>query len=144
MTAYSPPTDEGLRQLLTTARTIAVVGHSNKPNRASYQVAQYLRRVGYQVYPVNPAVSSIDGEPCYASLAEVPEPIDIVNVFRRSEFLPEVTEEAVKAQAKAVWAQLDIQHLAAVETAAADGLALVMDKCIKIEHARLGIATKPK
>lgn len=142
MTAYCPPTDKSLRQLLSTARTIAVVGHSDKPNRASSQVAQYMRRAGYQIYPVNPAVSSIDGELCYALLAEVPESVDIVNVFRRSEFLPEVTEAAVKAQAKAVWAQLDIHHPAAVETAAAAGLVLVMDKCIKIEHARLGIAKK--
>ncbi|MBD0267484.1 MAG: CoA-binding protein [Cyanobacteria bacterium Co-bin8] len=139
MTLSSPPADDTLRQLLTTARTIAVVGHSNKLDRPSYQIAKYLRRVGYRVYPVNPAIATIDGEPCYPSLLEVPEPIDIVNVFRRSEYLPATVDEATDAGAKSVWAQLRVKHPDAVVKAEAAGILLVMDLCIKIEHRRLSI-----
>src|SRR5512147_1469340 len=97
--------DTALRDLLASARVIAVVGHSDKPHRTSYQIAQYLRRAGYTVYAVNPEVETIDGEPSYASLHDVPEAIDIVNVFRRSEFLAGVVDEAAAVGAKAVWAQ---------------------------------------
>jgi uncharacterized protein len=129
--------DDVLHDLLATARTIAVVGHSERPTRPSYQIAHFLRRMGYQIYPVNPAVTSIDGQTCYASLREVPVPIDIVNVFRRSEHLPEVVEEAIAVGAKAVWAQLGISHPLAAQRAEAAGLLLVMDACIKIERNRL-------
>ncbi|MBD0335681.1 MAG: CoA-binding protein [Cyanobacteria bacterium Co-bin13] len=139
MTAYQSPADDTLRQLLTTARTIAVIGHSDRPDRPSYQIAQFLRRVGYRVYPINPAITTIDGEPCYPSLSEVPEPIDIVNVFRRSEYLPAAVDEAIGAGAKSVWAQLRIRHPDAAASAEAAGILLVMDLCIKIEHRRLAI-----
>jgi uncharacterized protein len=139
MSPYMPPDDDTLRGLLAPARTIAVVGHSHKPERPSYQIAQYLRRVGYRVYPVNPGLSAIDGEPCYRSLLDVPEPIDIVNVFRRSEFLPDAVDEAIQVGAKSVWAQLRIHHPDAVAKAAAADLPLVMNLCIKIEHRRLAI-----
>lgn len=122
--------------MLANARVIAVVGHSDQPHRTSYQIAQYLRQVGYVVYPVNPTVASIDGERSYASLAEVPEPIDIVNVFRRSEHLTAVVEEAIAVGAKGVWAQLGVHDKAAAERAAAAGLTLVMDECIKVRHAQ--------
>lgn len=139
---YSAPSDETLRQLLTNARTVAVVGHSDRPDRVSYRIAQYLRQVGYHVFPVNPAVSTIDGERCYASLADLPESVDIVNVFRRSEFLPAVIEEAIQANTKAVWAQLGISHPDATARSEAAGIPLVMDACIKIEHHRLAIAPR--
>jgi uncharacterized protein len=129
--------DTTLRNLLTNAHVIAVVGHSDRPYRTSYQIAAYLRRVGYKVYPVNPEISNVDGEPCYASLADVPEPIDIVNVFRRSEFLADVVEQAASVKAKAVWAQLGVQSEAAATAAEAAHLPLVMDACIKVEHHRL-------
>ncbi|MBI5671056.1 MAG: CoA-binding protein [Chloroflexi bacterium] len=129
--------DDAIRDLLQAARVIAVVGHSDNPNRASYRVAQYLRQAGYTVYPVNPTVATINGQPSYASLADVPEPIDIVDVFRRSEYLPEIVDAAVQVGAKAVWTQLDVVHDEAARKAAAAGLNVVQDRCIKIEHQRL-------
>lgn len=129
--------DEAMRQLLTQTRTIAVVGHSDRPSRPSYQIGQFLRRVGYEVYPVNPALSTIDGQPCYPSLAAVPVAVDLVNVFRRSPLLPEVVTEAIAIQAPAVWAQVGVTHPKAARRAIAAGLTLVMDACIKIEYQRL-------
>jgi hypothetical protein len=133
------PPDSVLKELLTNARVIAVVGHSDRSDRTSYQIARYLRRAGYTVYPVNPAVQAIDGQPSHPSLADVPEPIDIVDVFRRSEYLPGVVEDAIAAGAKAVWAQLGVYDEAAAEAARAAGLTMVMDACIKVEHFRLGV-----
>ena len=129
--------DTALRNLLTAAHVIAVVGHSDRPYRTSYQIAAYLRKAGYKVYPVNPEITNVDGEPCYPSLADVPEPIDIVNVFRRSEFLADVVEQAAKVQAKAIWAQLGVHSDAAATAAEVAHLPLVMDACIKVEHRRL-------
>jgi predicted CoA-binding protein len=129
--------DKELKELLSSARVIAVVGHSDKPHRTSYEIAQYLRRAGYTVYPVNPILDEIDGQKCYASLSEVPESIDIVDVFRRSEYLPGVVEEAIVAGAKAVWAQLGVHDSQAAERAEQAGLKMVMDRCIKVDHARL-------
>jgi hypothetical protein len=126
-----------IRQLLREAKVIAVVGHSDKPHRTSYQIAQFLRRVGYRVYPVNPAVSQIDSEKSYASLKDIPEPIDIVNVFRRSEFLPAVVDEALSAGAKAVWAQLGVYSGEAARKADSAGLPIVMDACIKVEYNKV-------
>jgi uncharacterized protein len=128
---------DAMRAVLANARVIAVVGHSDKPYRTSYRIAQYLRHAGYTVYPVNPTVETISGQPSYASLADVPEPIDIVNVFRRSEHLPEVVDEAIAAGAKAVWAQLGVVDEAARQKALDAGLDVAMDACIKIEHTRL-------
>lgn len=129
--------DSAVRDLLQKARVIAVVGHSDKPYRTSYQIAQYLRRAGYTVYPVNPEVTEIDGQPCYASLKDVPETIDIVNVFRRSEYLAGVVDEAAAVHAKSVWAQLGVASDEAEQKADAAHLPIVMDACIKVEHRRL-------
>ncbi len=128
---------DAIRQLLAGARVIAVVGHSDKSHRTSYQIAQFLRRVGYKVYPVNPAVIEIDGEKCYAALKDIPEPIDIVNVFRRSEYLPGVVDEALAAGAQAVWAQLGVYNSEAARKADSAGLPIVMDACIKVEYNRV-------
>lgn len=130
-------TDNQMRDLLTRSPVIAVVGHSDNPGRTSYQIAQYLRRVGYKVYPVNPTVSEIDGEKCYPDLASVPEPIDIVNVFRRSEYLADVFDEAVQVGAKSVWAQLGVVDILLEAKAEDMDYPLVMDSCIKVIHARL-------
>lgn len=119
------------------ARTIAVMGHSDDPNRTSYQIAAMLRQVGYIVYAVNPKVGEIDGEKCYPTLMDVPEPIDIVDVFRRSEFLPEVVDQAVAVNAKVVWAQLGVEDALAARVAEAAGVRVVMDRCIKVEYYRL-------
>ena len=129
--------DTALRNLLTSAHVIAVVGHSDRPYRTSYQIAAYLRRAGYKVYPVNPEISSVDGEMCYPSLADVPEPIDIVNVFRRSVFLADVVEQAARVNAKAVWAQLGVESKAAATAAEVAHLPLIMDACIKVVHRNL-------
>ncbi len=129
--------DTQLRDILQNARTIAVVGHSADPSRTSYQIAQYLRGAGYKVIPVNPTVETIDGEISYPSLAAVPEPIDIVDVFRRSEFLPDVVEDAIAAGATVVWAQLGVSSEAAARRAAEAGITLIESNCIKVTHRHL-------
>lgn len=129
--------DDAIRDLLRNARVIAVVGHSDRPTRTSYQIAQFLKRVGYTVYAVNPTITTVDGEKSYPSLADVPEPIDIVDVFRRSEYLLGVVDDAIAAGAKAVWAQLGISDAEAGRKAEAAGLDIVMDRCIKVEYGRL-------
>lgn len=133
----SNPSDEDLRRMLANARVIAVVGHSDKPYRTSYQIANYLRNAGYKVYPVNPTVDEVNGEKSYTSLAEIPEPVDIVDVFRRSEYLNGVVQDSIAVNAKAVWSQLGVVDHAAAESAEEAGLEMVMNLCIKIEHGRL-------
>jgi uncharacterized protein len=131
--------DQQMEDLLSSAHTIAVVGHSADPSRTSYQIAAFLRRAGYNVIAVNPTITEIDGELCYATLADVPEPVDIVNVFRRSEYLPDVVHDAIAVGAGAVWAQLGVEHRDAADIAQEADMLLVMDKCIKVEYMRLGV-----
>lgn len=128
---------EEFKRLLQEARTIAVVGYSDKPDRDSNRVGRYLTAAGYTVYPVNPGADEIDGLKAYATLADLPEQVDIVDVFRRPEHLPEIAEAAIAAGAKALWAQLGVVNQAAAQLAADAGLDVVMDRCIKVEHARL-------
>jgi hypothetical protein len=125
---------QDMRTILAQSKVIAVVGHSDKPHRTSYQIAKTMAALGYTIYPVNPLVKSIDGKPCYAHLADVPEPIDIVNVFRRSEYLPGVVEEAIAVGAKAIWAQLGVWHPEAARLAQAAGIPIIMDQCIKVVY----------
>ena len=132
--------DNVMRDVLTNAKVIAVVGHSDKPDRTSYRIAQFLRGVGYKVYPVNPVVSEIDGQPCYCSLKDVPESVDIVNVFRRSEYLPAIVDEAITVNAKTVWAQLGVSDELSAQKALDAGLNIVMDACIKVEYRRLRVS----
>jgi predicted CoA-binding protein len=122
--------------ILRNARSIAIVGASDKPSRASYFVATYLSSTPYRVYYVNPVVKEILGQRTYASLAEVPEPVDIVDVFRRHDDLPGVLREAIDADAKNLWLQLGSWHEDVARDAEAAGLGVVMDRCVKIEHAR--------
>ena len=136
--------DQQRRLILTTARAIAIVGHSPKPHRPSYQIAQFLRSVGYQVYPVNPGVKQIDGNPCYARLSDIPDRIDIVNVFRRADALPSIVAETIELYRmhdsiwpQTLWTQLDIVALNAAEKAMNAGLTVVMDACIKVDYLRL-------
>ncbi len=129
--------DRNIREILINAKVIAVVGHSHKPERTSYQIAQFLSRCGYVVYPVNPFVTTINGLPCYPALTEVPCAVDIVNVFRRSEYLSEIVEQAIAIGAKTVWAQLGVFDQEAGQKALDAGLNVVMDTCIKIEYLRL-------
>ena len=134
-----PVSDSELRDLLTHSRVIAVVGHSDKTYRDSYDVGRYLRRAGYRVYAVNPNITAVDGERAYARLTDVPEPIDIVNVFRRPAALPQVVEETLPLHARALWTQLGVVHPQAEARARAAGLITVVNLCIMVEHRRLGI-----
>lgn len=128
-----------MRGVLAAARTIAVVGHSDKPSRTSYQIADFLRQQGYTVYAVNPTLERIGAERCYPTLRALPERVDLVNVFRRSEHLPLIVQEAIEAGAGTVWAQLGVEDADARETALAAGLHVAMDTCIKVDFLQLGV-----
>lgn len=128
---------DAITQLLASAHTIAVVGLSSKKFRPSFGVAQYLKSQGYRIFPVNPNETEILGEKSYARLEDVPEKIDIVDIFRRSELAPEVVESAIGIGARAVWMQEGVVHEAAAARARAAGLFVVMDHCIAKElHKR--------
>ena len=126
-----------IRELLKTAHVIAVVGLSSRKHRPSFGVSEYMQRAGYRIIPINPNESSILGEKSYASLADVPDKIDIVDIFRRSEFVPEIVEQAIRVGAGAVWMQEGVIHEEAAARAEAAGLTVVMDRCILKEHQRL-------
>ncbi|MGF1478391.1 MAG: CoA-binding protein [Cyanophyceae cyanobacterium] len=128
--------DQVLREVLMQTQTIAVVGHSDKPSRTSYQIAQFLRDVGYLVYPVNPMVKEIDGQPSYSCLRELPEVPNLVNVFRRSDCLAEIVEEAIAVGVQTVWAQLGVSDDRAAQKALSR-INLITDTCIKREYQRL-------
>jgi predicted CoA-binding protein len=127
--------------VLHSSRTIAVVGLSGKRFRPSYGVSEYLKRSGYRIIPVNPLESEVLGEKCYPDLESVPVPIDIVDIFRRSEFVPEIVEAAIRVKAKCVWMQEGVMHPAAARRAEEAGLVVVMDRCILKDHRRLAHAS---
>ena len=133
--------DGELRHILEESRVIAMVGESNDHYYTSYQVAQYLKQMGYTVYPVNPNIEAVDGDKSYPSLAEVPEPIDIVDVFRNPVYLDEVVDEAIAVGAKTLWAQLDVVSIdqRPERKARAAGMRVVSNRCIRTEHERLNI-----
>jgi predicted CoA-binding protein len=131
------PTSDQIRDLLKRARRIAVIGLSDKPDRDSYVVARYLKQSGYEIIPVNPAVKEVLGHKSYATLREVPGPIDIVNVFRKSEAVAAIVDEAIGVKAASVWLQLGVVDNEAAKKAEEAGLQVVQSKCIKVEHARL-------
>jgi uncharacterized protein len=133
--AYVHPSREQLKELLEGSNTIAVVGLSDKPDRTSYMVSEAMQAKGYRIIPVNPNADTILGEKSYARLRDIPEPVDIVNVFRRSEHTPPVAEEAVAIGAKALWLQLGIANEEAASIAKDGGLFVVMDRCIKVEDS---------
>lgn len=128
---------DALRDLLGTTRTIAIVGWSPNPARPSHAITEYLRSAGYRVFPVNPEVGTPSGEPAYSGLQDISAPIDIVAVFRRSKFVPAVVEDALAVAAKALWLQDGVVHPEAADRAAAAGLRVVMDRCIRRDHRRL-------
>lgn len=134
---FRNPDDAVIRNLLESARRIAVVGLSPKPDRDSHRVAQYFQSRGYEIVPVYPRGDEILGQRVYRRVQDIPGEIDIVDVFRRSEDLPEVTDDALAGHARALWFQLGCVHEDAAERAHAAGLTVVMDRCTKIEHARL-------
>ncbi len=134
----SNASEREIDEILASARTVAVVGLSEKPDRESHIVARYLQANGYRIIPVKPGVAEVLGERCYPDLASIPPEItiDVVDIFRRPEFIPAVVDAAIVRGARAVWMQLGLVHNEAAGKARAAGLGVVMDRCMKVEHAR--------
>lgn len=128
-------------EILHSARTIAVVGLSGKRYRPSYGVAEYLQRAGFRIIPVNPEETEVLGEKAYPDLDSIPEAVDVVDVFRRAEFVPPIVEAAIRKGAKMVWMQEGVIHEEAAKRAEEAGLAVVMDRCILKDHRRLAHAS---
>ena len=137
MTSKQPATEVDKRRILEAVKTIAVVGLSVREGRAGNYVPAYMQRVGYRIIPVNPKLEEALGEPAYPDLRAVPEPVDLVLIFRRSEEIPPVVEQAIEIGARVVWMQLGIVSEPAARIAREAGLEVVMDRCMKIEHGRL-------
>lgn len=133
---------EEIADIVSAARTIAVVGLSDKPDRDSYHIAAYMQKHGYRIIPVNPAVTEVLGEKAYPDLAAIPSDIavDIVDIFRKPDAIPAIVEQAVARGAGTVWMQKGLAHNAAADRARAAGLRVVMDRCLMVEHARLPAA----
>jgi len=129
------PSREEIGKLLKKAKKIAVVGLSDNPERTSYMIAEAMMKAGYDIIPVNPTVDEVLGKKAYKSLTDIKEHVDIVNVFRRSEFLPEVAEQFEKIDADVFWAQLGLVHEETFNTLKEKGYTVIMDRCIKVEHA---------
>jgi predicted CoA-binding protein len=132
----SKTSSDVVAEILREAKTIAVVGLSSNPMRASHGVAEYLKAAGYRIIPVNPHETEVLGEKAYARLEDVPEPVDIVDVFRRAEEVGAVAESAIRIGAKVLWMQLGIENAEAAERARAAGLVVVEDSCLMVEHKR--------
>jgi hypothetical protein len=132
----APPSADAIFDILTKYKTIAVVGLSSNPTRPSYGVTEYIQSAGYQIIPVNPNETDVLGEPSYASLEEVPQKIEIVNIFRRPEDVPPVVDTAIRVGAKVIWMQLGIANEPAAKKAQAAGLTVIMDACLLIEHKK--------
>jgi predicted CoA-binding protein len=132
-----PGSDQEALEILRTCRVLAVVGLSSNPQRASHGVSRYLQRSGYRIIPVNPKEREVLGEKAFASLAEVPETVDCVVIFRRPEHVPEIVGQAIQKGARAVWMQHGISHAEAAARARQAGLLVVEDRCMMIEHMRL-------
>lgn len=123
-----------IKEILESYKTIAVVGLSSQTWRPSYSVSRYMQSAGYRIIPVNPNESEVLGEKAYASLDDVPDPIEIVDIFRRPEFVPDIVEASIRRKARVIWMQLGVIHDAAAERARSAGLEVVTDRCILIEH----------
>lgn len=134
MTIQNPDRSE-IKEILANSKRIAVVGLSSNPERTSYMVSEAMQKAGYEIIPVNPAGGEILGVKAVASLKEIEGQVDIVNVFRRSEFLPEVAKEAIEIGAKVFWAQLGVVNEEAYHYLKEQGVTVIMDRCIKVEHA---------
>jgi predicted CoA-binding protein len=126
-----------IKEILEKYKTIAVVGLSSQTWRPSYSVSRYMQSAGYRIIPVNPNEREVLGERAYASLDDVPEPIEIVDIFRRPEYVPDIVEAAIRRQARVIWMQLGVINQAAADRAIAAGLEVVMDRCILVEHRAL-------
>ncbi|GMA61882.1 CoA-binding protein [Alicyclobacillus fastidiosus] len=134
---FENPTDEVIEKILSSASTIAVVGLSDQPNRPSYGVAHYLQQHGYKIIPVNPNAKEVLGVRSVPSLSALDDAVDIIDVFRNSAALEGVVQESLGLSAPVIWAQLGVHDEAAAQLAQSHGKTIIMDKCIKVEHARL-------
>jgi predicted CoA-binding protein len=132
----APPSVDPIFDILTKYKTIAVVGLSSNPTRPSYGVTEYMQSSGYQIIPVNPNETDVLGEPSYANLEDIPQKVEIVDVFRRPEDVPPVVDAAIKVGAKVIWMQQGIANEPAAEKARSAGLTVIMDACILVEHKR--------
>lgn len=137
MAEHTTTSDDTMRQALAQSKTVAVVGLSPKPDKDSHQVAAYLQRNGYRIIPVNPTVDEVLGEKSYPDLKAVPEKVDIVDVFRKPEAVPEIADQAIEIGAKILWTQLGVVHEEAAKRASDAGLTVIQDACMKVEHHRL-------
>ena len=135
--AFQNPPDDAIRALLATSQTVAVVGCSPNPERDSHRIAKLLQSRGHRVIPVNPGQRSILGETCYARLRDIPEQVDMVDIFRRSEEVAPIVDEAIEVGARIIWMQLGVIDEQAASAAQAAGLTVVMDRCPAIEYRRL-------
>lgn len=135
--SFANPDDAGLRALLDRARTIAVIGLSPQPARPSYRVAQAMQRYGYRIVPVRPLVDEVLGEKAYANLADIPFPVDLVDVFRAAEHVPAIVEQCLALHLPAIWIQEGIVHEDAAQRAQAGDMNVVMDRCLLKEYVRL-------
>lgn len=127
--------DEEIKEILKNSKTIAVVGLSTDPSKASYMVAEYLMNNGYKIIPVNPSATEILGKKSYPDLKSIPEKIDIVDIFRKEEAIPQIVDEAIEVGAKIIWMQQGLCHNKSADKARTAGLKVVMNKCIKVEHS---------
>ncbi|HEY4392178.1 MAG TPA: CoA-binding protein [Paenibacillus sp.] len=135
---FENPSRETIKEILMNAGNVAIVGLSDKPDRTSHMIAEAMQNNGYRIIPVNPVVSGeILGETVYPTLKDIPEPVDIVDVFRRSEYTPEIAREAVEIGAKVLWLQQGVINQEAADIAAEGGLTVIMDRCIKVEDSLL-------
>jgi len=130
-------TSEEIAEILQLSKTIAVIGASLKPERPSHWISVYLKEQGYKVIPVNPGLKEVLGDKCYKSLSEIPEPVDIVDIFREPNAVPAIVDEAIAKKAKVIWMQQGIVHNEAAAKAKAAGLKVIQNKCIYQEHQRL-------
>lgn len=137
MSTFENPSDMTIREILATPRTIAVVGCSPDPDRDSHRIAALLKTKGHKVIPVNPSCREILGERCFASVRDIPEPVEMVDVFRRPQFVDQIADEAIAVGAKVLWLQLDVINEPAACKAQDAGLTVVMDRCPAIEYRRL-------
>lgn len=129
--------NQNIPDILRNSKNIAIVGLSNKPEKTSYRVGAYIRQAGYHIIPVNPNYDTVMDLKCYSNLIDIPEPVDIVDIFRKSEDVLLVVKDAIKIKAKVVWMQLGIENGKAAQLALDAGLKVIMNRCIKIEHAML-------
>jgi len=139
--AWENPSNEQIKEILETAKTIAVVGLSNNPERTSYQISEIMQENGYRIIPVNPTIDEVLGEKAYASLEEIPEEVDIINVFRRPEFLPDIAKDAAKTNCRVFWAQQGVVNQEAYDYLKERNFTVMMDLCIKVQHAVLGVGS---